>query len=443
MPCIVLDGSREEDLRRLRGMLAQRRDMGLDSGDSGIEEKVRAILADVKKNGLEAVVKYNRKFDSPSFTPQMFRVSKEALQKAAQELCCTDVGVILEAAENIRSFHREQKEKAWFINRPDGTILGQVVNPVRRAGLYVPGGKGGETPLISSLLMTAVPAMVAGVKEIAVITPARADGSINPFILGAAALLGISEVYACGSAWGIGALVYGAGELKPVDVIAGPGNLWVTTAKRLVIGQVGIDMIAGPSEIAIIADSSASPSTLAADMLGQAEHDPLASSICLITDKDLINPLCAELKSQCAELPRAKLAAESLKNWGAVVYMPSLQDACALANEIAPEHLEVMCDHAMELLPHLHAAGSIFLGHNSAEALGDYFAGPNHVLPTMGTARFASGLGVQTFMTRSNVICSSPVFAQYAAKHVARLARLEGLEAHARSAEARDKKSGK
>lgn len=437
MPCKFYDATLPEELEKLRKMLATRRDLGLDTSNSSIESKVRSILTDVRQNGLDAVVRYTRDFDSPAFAPDMFRISSSKLAEAAAAITAEDTDIIMEAAENIRTFHMAQKDKAWFITRPDGTVLGQIFNPVQRAGLYVPGGQGGETPLISSLLMTAIPAQVAGVPEIAVITPPKADGSINTYIMAAAHLLGINEVYACGSAWGIGALVYGAGGLSPVDVVAGPGNIWVTTAKRLVIGQVGIDMIAGPSEIVIVADATAKPAVLAADMLGQAEHDALASSVCIVTDKDLINPLQQELNDQINSLPRAKLAKESLEKWGAVVFTPDMATAFDLVNEIAPEHLELICSHPMENLYRVKSAGAIFLGNGSAEALGDYFAGPNHVLPTMGTARFASGLGVQTFMKRSNIISASTEFAAKAAKSVARLARLEGLEAHARSAEAR------
>ncbi|MDR2502894.1 MAG: histidinol dehydrogenase [Deltaproteobacteria bacterium] len=436
MLCRTFDAQIPEERADMFNMLAERRRLSL-GGDQEVETKTRGILEEVRTDGLGAVMKYTRLYDAPDFTPRMFHLDRDFLLRMAEATCCADLDPILEAAENIRAFHQEQKEKSWFIRRPDGSVLGQVMHPVRRAGLYVPGGKGGETPLISSLLMTAIPAMVAGVREIVVVTPPRPDGSVNPLIMAAAGLLGISELYACGSAWAIGALTYGAGPLAPVDVIAGPGNIWVSTAKRLVAGQVGIDMVAGPSEIVIVADQSADPIWLAADMLSQAEHDPLASAICLVTEAELVPRLLAELEGQCAALPRAALAAESLQRWGAVALAPNLEQACALAGEIAPEHLELMCENPWELLPQVRAAGSVFMGRCSSEALGDYYAGPNHVLPTMGTARFSSGLGVHTFTTRSNVICATTAAASLAAAAVARLARLEGLEAHARAAELR------
>jgi histidinol dehydrogenase len=436
MPCLTLDLNQPGDAGRLLELLAERRRSGLGH-DPGLEERVRSILAEVREQGLEAVLKYNRLYDSPDFSGEMFRLDGDFLRKTAESISCAALEPILEAAENIRAFHQEQKEKAWFISRPDGLLLGQTFHPVRRVGLYVPGGRGGDTPLISSLLMTAIPALVAGVPEIVAVSPPRADGSINPFILAAAGILGLSAVYACGSAWAIGALAYGAGPLEAVDVIAGPGNIWVNAAKRQLVGQVGIDLIAGPSEIVIIADESADPVWLAADMLAQAEHDPLASAVCLLTEPAILSPLREELRRQSAALPRAETAASSLRSWGVLALVPNLEQACVLANRIAPEHLEVMCAHPWEILPQITAAGAVFLGRHSAEALGDYYAGPNHVLPTLGTARFASGLGVQTFMTRTNVISAGPGFAFKAASGTARLARLEGLEAHARSAELR------
>ncbi|MCL1915343.1 MAG: histidinol dehydrogenase [Desulfovibrionaceae bacterium] len=440
MSCFVFDAGRPEERAGLLALLEERRRLSL-GGDAEVETQTRAILEDVRNDKLRAVIKYNRLHDAPDFTSSMFHHNRRRLRRAAAVVSDEELAPVLEAAEHIRAFHQEQKEKAWFIRGPAGALLGQIPHPVRRAGLYVPGGKGGETPLISSLLMTAIPALVAGVKEIAVVTPPRPDGSVNPLLLATAAALGLTDVFACGSAWGIGALAYGAGPLAPVDVIAGPGNLWVSTAKRLLLGRVGLDLLAGPSEIVIIADHTADPAWLAADMLSQAEHDPLASAVCLLTDLDLLPKLQKELEGQLASLPKAATAAASLGRWGAAVLLPDLRAACSLANAIAPEHLELMCADPWELLPEIHAAGAIFIGRHSAEALGDYYAGPNHVLPTLGTARFSSGLGVHTFMTRSNVICAGSAFAAKAAPDVARLARLEGLEAHARSAELRGRQT--
>jgi histidinol dehydrogenase len=304
-------------------------------------------------------------------------------------------------------------------------------------GLYVPGGRGGETPLLSSLLMNAIPAQVAGVREIAVVSPPRGDGALSPYILAAAHLLDISEIYRVGGAWAIGALSRGTASIPRVDVIAGPGNIWVTTAKRLVQGRVGIDMIAGPSEILIVADASANPAWVAADMLSQAEHDELASAICITADADFAGAVLRELEIQCNALPRALIARKALENWGAMVLAPDMDVAMNLCNRIAPEHLEVLVKDPWELLPRIRHAGAVFMGPHSPEAAGDYFAGPNHVLPTLGTARFTSALSVQTFCKRTSIIATSPAFAREHADSIARLARLEGLEGHARSAEAR------
>lgn len=399
-----------------------------------VETTVRAILDDVRRNGLKAVMEYTRRFDAPECSEAEFRVPEEDLARAAASIPAEDTAILREAIANIRLFHEAQKEQSWFTTRPDGTVLGQRVTPVDRAGLYVPGGKGGSTPLISSLLMNAIPAQVAGVPEIAVISPPQADGTVNLYILAAAHLLGLTEVYAAGSAWGIAALAYGAGSLRPVDVIAGPGNIFVATAKRLLIGTVGIDMIAGPSEILIIADETANPAWAAADMLSQAEHDPLASSVCLCTSEPVCRGILRELESQCAALPRADIAGESLQRYGAVIYTPQMETALELANRIAPEHLELLVADPWVLVPRIRHAGAIFMGHYAAEPLGDYFAGPNHVLPTMGTARFSSALGVETFCKKTSLIAASQAFAGAGAEAVARLARLEGLEAHARSA---------
>ena len=403
-----------------------------------VEDTVAAILADVRQRGLEAVLEYTRRFDAPSFSETLFALPEDAPARAASAIPREDAAVIAEAAANIRRFHEGQKEQSWFLPRPDGSILGQMVLPVDRAGLYVPGGKGGETPLISSLLMNAIPAQVAGVRELAVISPPRNDGSLNPHILAAAHLLGITEIYAAGSAWAIAALAYGAGPLKPVDVIAGPGNIFVATAKRLLIGAVGIDMIAGPSEVCIVADATAQPAWIAADMLSQAEHDSLASAVCIVIDQDdsgdMVRRIAAELERQVQSLPRREIALESLARYSAVISVPGVELAVELANRIAPEHLELLVADPWELLPQVRHAGAVFMGHYSAEPLGDYFAGPNHVLPTMGTARFSSALSVHTFCKKTSVIAASPAFARAGAEPVARLARLEGLEAHARSA---------
>lgn len=431
MTCRFLSLTSEALWPELLQMLADR-----GNPDQSVEADVRAMLDAVRKDGDAAVLGYVRRFDCPAMQPPL-RVSPEAPEQAAESLPSESLDCIRQAADNIRAFHEAQKDRSWFLTRDDGTILGQKISPVDRAGLYVPGGRGGDTPLISSLLMTAIPAQVAGVSEIAVVTPPRADGTLNPHILAAAHLLGIREIYRMGGAWAIGALAYGTESVAPVDVIAGPGNIWVTTAKRLVQGQVAIDMIAGPSEVLILADASANPAWIAADMLSQAEHDALASAICLTDDEALARAVLDELDRQSAALPRADIARKSLADWSAVVLTPDMDAAVALANRVAPEHLEVLTADPWALLPRIRHAGAAFLGPYSPEPLGDYFAGPNHVLPTLGTARFSSALSVQTFCKRTSVIAASRAFAAASADPVARLARMERLEAHARSMECR------
>ncbi len=433
MSCRLLSIRSLPEAASLLSLLAGR---GAETTATGIstEETVRAILADVRENGLAAVVEYTARFDAPSFREKDFAVAGSVLAAAAEAISEEDLAIIRTAADNIRLFHSEQRESSWFTTRPDGTLLGQQITPVERAGLYVPGGKGGMTPLISSLLMNAIPALVAGVSEIAVISPPRADGTLNPYILATAHLLGITEVYAAGSAWAIAALAYGAGSLRPVDVIAGPGNIFVATAKKLLMGSVGIDMIAGPSEICIIADGEANPAWIAADMLSQAEHDSMASAVCIVTSESLGTAVARELAVQCATLPRKEIAAASLAHFGAIIVVPDIELALELGNAIAPEHLELFVAEPFGLLPRIRHAGAIFLGPYSPEPLGDYFAGPNHVLPTMSTARFASALGVSTFCKKTSIIAASRSFAEKSAESVARLARLEGLEGHARSA---------
>lgn len=421
----------EAFLQVLAGRAEPENDSG---GEEPVEARVAAILAKVKKKGLEAVLEYTRRFDAPDASADGFAVPEEALAEAAVTIPREDAAVIAGAAANIRRFHEAQRERAWFQTHPDGAVLGQIVLPVDRAGLYVPGGTGGATPLISSLLMNAIPAQTAGVKELAVVSPPMPDGTLNRHILAAAHLLGITEVYAAGSAWAIAALAFGAGPLRPVNVIAGPGNIFVATAKRLLIGQVGIDMIAGPSEICIVADESADPAWAAADMLSQAEHDAQASAVCICADTGLAGAIVNELRRQLALLPRRDIAEAALGAYGAVITTPGSDLAMDLANRIAPEHLELLVRDPWALLPKVRHAGAVFMGHYSAEPFGDYYAGPNHVLPTMGTARFASALSVSAFCKKTSIIAAGAEFAGAAAEPVARLARLEGLEGHARSA---------
>jgi histidinol dehydrogenase len=388
------------------------------------------------------LVEYSRRFDCPTFEQAMLRVPVADVKRALEQIPSEDLAIIKEAAENIRSFHEHQRERSWMTTSEDGSVLGQLVLPVDRAGLYVPGGKGGETPLISSLLMNAIPAQVAGVREIAVASPPRRDGTLNPSILAAAALLGIEEVYLCGSAWAVAAMAFGTRTIPAVDVIAGPGNIFVTAAKRLLMGRVGIDMIAGPSEILILADHTADPEHIAADLLSQAEHDPQAAALVVTTDKELAFRTLEAVQAQLARLPRTDIAEQALERFGAIILVQDLAVGVELVNRIAPEHLELLVQEPWSLLGTIRHAGAIFLGPHSPEPVGDYFAGPNHVLPTMGTARFSSALSVQTFLKRSSIIATSSSFLEKSGAKIARLARLEGLEAHARSVEIRFPRKG-
>lgn len=400
-----------------------------------IEAEVRQILLRVQEEGDDALLDYTRRFDAPEIQAPL-RVPEQALDEALAQMNPADIEIIQEAAKNIRTYHEAQKERSWFITRPDGTILGQKVQPIHRAGLYVPGGRGGNTPLLSSLLMTALPAQVAGVEELAVLSPPRQDSTLNPVLLATAKLLGLTEVYSFGGAWGIAALAYGTQSVAPVDMIAGPGNLWVTTAKRLVQSQVGIDMIAGPSEVVIIADSLPKSDWIIADMLAQLEHDPMASAILLTDSLKKAEEVFCRLKEASLELPRKDIIDQSLK-WTFVCTVQNLDIAVEMANKIAPEHLEIITESPWDLVANIKNAGAIFLGQYSPEPIGDYFAGANHVLPTMGTARFSSGLSVQTFTKRSSIIAASERFTCKTIDSVARMARMEHLEGHAKSMEKR------
>ena len=432
MPCPKYTCAKPEDFTPILTRLKERGDPGGD-----VSAKVDAILARVADQGDAALVDYTRRFDCEHFTADMLPVDKKDLAGAKDLIPAKDMDILAEAAGNIRDFHEKQLQKSWWTTRPDGAILGQIVTPVAGAGLYVPGGRGGETPLISSMLMNAVPALTAGVERVAAVSPPRKDGSLNPYILAAADLLGIDEVYRSGSAWAMAAMAYGTETIAPVDVIAGPGNIFVTMAKAKLMSRVGVDMIAGPSEILVIADATADPAWTAADLLSQAEHDALAASILVTDSPETAETVAAELKKQTSALPRSEIAAKSLADYGALVTVPDLSTAAALANRIAPEHLELCVADPWALLPEIRHAGAVFLGHHCPEPVGDYFAGPNHVLPTMGAARFSSALSVETFLKKSSLISTSPAFIAKHGEKIARLARLEGLEAHARSVEIR------
>jgi histidinol dehydrogenase len=402
-----------------------------------LEHTVVEIIKAVQVEGDAALLRYTRKFDAPGIELEELRVRNSEIVAAAKEVDPDFSGLVQRAKDNIAAFHQAQRKYSWFVPCEDGSILGQMFTPVAAAGLYIPGGRAGETPLISSLLMNSIPAIVAGVPRLQVMTPPRQDGSINPYLLVTAQMLGIREIYKVGSAWAIAALAFGTATIPSVDVIAGPGNIYVTLAKKLLAGQVGIDMLAGPSEILVIADSSANPQHVAADLLSQAEHDPLASALMLTPDPRLAEATAAALEEQLAQLPRRQVAEESLAAFGGVILVKDLDTAFALANKIAPEHLELLVTEPFQLLGKIQNAGAVFLGHHSPEPVGDYFAGPSHVLPTAGTARFSSGLSVDHFIKRTSVVSYSAKALERDAADIMRLAKLEGLEAHARSVKVR------
>ena len=402
-----------------------------------LEQTVVQIIQAVQAEGDLALLRYTRQFDAPGIKLEELKVSEAETKEAAEEVDPDFSGLVQRAKANITAYHRAQRRYSWFMPCKDGSILGQMFTPVAKAGLYIPGGRAGETPLISSLLMNSIPAIIAGVPRLQVVTPPRQDGSINPYLLVATQLLGIREVFKVGSAWAVAALAFGTKTIPAVDLIVGPGNIYVTLAKKLLAGQVGIDMIAGPSEILVIADSSANPQHVAADLLSQAEHDPMASALLLTSDAQLAKATAAALEEQLIQLPRGEVAEESLSAFGGIILLSDLDSALALANKIAPEHLELLVEKPFQSLGKIQNAGAVFLGHHSPEPVGDYFAGPNHVLPTAGTARFASGLSVDHFIKKTNVISYSSEALMRDAADIMRLAELEGLEGHARSVKVR------
>jgi len=407
------------------------------SYSADLEHSVAEIIKTVRAEGDSALLRYTRQFDAPGIRLEELKVSNSEMQQATKEVDPDFSGLVQRAKDNITAYHQAQRRFSWFMPCEDGSIVGQMVTPVAAAGLYIPGGRAGETPLISSLLMNSIPATIAGVPRLQVVTPPRQDGSVNPYLLVTAQLLGIREVFKVGSAWAIAALAFGTETIPAVDLIVGPGNIYVTLAKKLLAGHVGIDMIAGPSEILVIADSTANPQHAAADLLSQAEHDPMASALMLTPDAAVAQATAAALEQQLAELPRRQVAEESLAKFGGIVLVSDLDTGLALANRIAPEHLELLVEQPFHLLGKIKNTGAVFLGHHSPEPVGDYFAGPNHVLPTAGTARFASGLSVDHFTKKTSVISYSSEALTRDAADIMRLAQLEGLEAHARSVKVR------
>jgi histidinol dehydrogenase len=408
--------------------------------DIGCSRSVAEILAAVKEKGDEALLEYTRKFDAPKFQISQLQVTREELDRAHSQVDAAFRETLALAIERLQFFHEQEMEKSWTLTRDDGAITGRLVRPVAAAGLYVPGGQGGKTPLVSSVLMNGIPAGIAGVKKRVMVTPPNEKGEVHPALLVAASEIGIEEVFKVGSSWAIAALAYGTETIPKVDVIVGPGNQYVAEAKHQVAGIVGIDMIAGPSEVLIVADDSANPAYIAADMLAQAEHDPQALSMLVTTSMGIAEQVVVELENQLQELSRREIATTALKNRGVILVVADLNEAIGLANKIAAEHLELMIEQPDTWLQSIQHAGAIFIGDYSPEAAGDYLAGPNHVLPTMGTARFSSALGVETFLKKSSIISYSRAALLEDGPHIMALANLEGLSAHARSVAVRIKK---
>ena len=393
-----------------------------------VEAIVSQIIADVRKGKDQAVIEYCRRFDRVDL--RTLEVTKEEIQEAKMLVSPEFLEILKSAAANIRQYHQMQVCTGFQMEK-DGIILGQKVTPIEKVGVYVPGGTAAYP---STVLMDTIPAKIAGCKQIVMVTPPGKDGKVNPAILAAADVAGVDRIFKVGGAQAVAALAYGTESIPPVDKIVGPGNAFVAEAKKQVFGRVAIDMIAGPSEILIVADSASNPVHIAADMLSQAEHDKLASAV-LVTDSEaLAKAVQAELEAQIPQLPRASIARHSIDVNGKIIVAEDLMVAIDVANQLAPEHLELMVDEPFAYLDKIENAGSVFIGRNCPEALGDYFAGPNHTLPTSGTARFSSALSVDDFIKKSQYTYYTREALDKVAKDIAYFARQEGLEAHARSA---------
>ncbi|MCY8506889.1 histidinol dehydrogenase [Bacillus atrophaeus] len=409
--------------------------------DAGTEEQrktVRSIIEDVRRHGNQAVKAYTEKFDGISLDDT--RVTEEEIKQAYSLLDDRLLQVIRQAIRNIQEYHERQLQSSWFYHRKDGTMLGQKITALDSAGVYVPGGTAAYP---SSVLMNVIPALTAGVERIVLVTPPGKDGQLSPGVLAAASELGIKEIYKMGGAQAIAALAYGTETIESVDKITGPGNIYVALAKREVFGDVDIDMIAGPSEIVVLADDTAVPKEIAADLLSQAEHDKLSSSVLVTDSAALAQAVQSEVNEQLDTLPRKAIAEASIREYGHIYVAESMDEAVEAVNALAPEHLEIITKSPEALIGGIKHAGAIFLGRYSPEPVGDYFAGPNHVLPTNGTARFSSPLNVTDFQKKSSIISYSQKAFEEQAESIAAFARLEGLEAHARSIEARERRNSK
>ncbi|TCJ06444.1 histidinol dehydrogenase [Cytobacillus praedii] len=405
----------------------------VDSGTKEQQAAVKNIIKSVRKDGDQALKAYSLAFDGVLL--ENFTVTEEEKREAYKEVDDTVLGVIREAADNIRIYHEKQLRTSWMTTDENGSILGQKVTPLDSVGLYVPGGTAAYP---SSVLMNVIPAKVAGVKRIVIATPPdKKTGKLPPAVLVAAQEAGAKEMYKVGGAQAIAALAYGTETIASVDKITGPGNIYVALAKREVFGDVDIDMIAGPSEIAILADATAKPNEVAADLLSQAEHDQLSCSVLVTPSEALAEAVADEVEKQLNALPRQEIARQSIENYGAIYVTETMEEAVQTVNRLAPEHLEIITENALSLIGQIRHAGAIFIGRFSPEPVGDYFAGPNHVLPTNGTARFSSPLSVEDFQKKSSIVFYSEKALKENGEKIAAFARLEGLEAHARAIEAR------
>lgn len=421
---IYADGSEIEFLKEVE---KRSREINTD-----VEKTVSAIIDDVRANGDKAVKAYTEKFDCSN--PEYYEVPNEVINDALTEADPKLVNALLDCIENITAFHNRQKQNGYMITNEDGSILGQRVRGLDRVGLYVPGGTAAYP---SSVLMNAIPAKIAGVKEIIMVTPPLKDGTPNKDILLAASLCGVDRIFMCGGAQAVAALAYGTETIPKVSKIVGPGNIFVATAKKMLYGVVDIDMIAGPSEILIVADDTANPKYTAADLMSQAEHDKLASAVLITTSERVADEVISEIERQSASLSRKEIIDHSLENYGAVIVAQDMMQACDIANKLAPEHLEVIAENPLEYIGKLDNVGSLFLGQYAPEPLGDYYAGPNHVLPTSGTARFFSPLSVDSFIKKSSYIYYTKQALNEAADDIILVAEREKLTAHANSIKVR------
>ena len=394
-----------------------------------VEAVVAEIIENVRKNGDKALLEYSRKFDKAELTS--LQVTKEEMEEALASVDPAFLEILREAAENIRRFHEKQKRTSFILNEQPGVVMGQKIIPVDRAGLYVPGGTAAYP---STVLMDSIPAKIAGCPEVVIVTPPNREGKVNPVILAAASVAGVDRIFKVGGAQAIAALAYGTETIPRVDKIVGPGNAFVAEAKKQVFGRVSIDMIAGPSEILVVADGGSNPRHVAADLLSQAEHDKMASAVLVTDSMELARAVADQLEIQIPRLERAEIARASIDQNGKIIVADSLMRAIDIANEIAPEHLELCVDNPFDYLDAIRHAGSVFLGRNCPEALGDYFAGPNHTLPTSGTARFSSPLGVDDFIKKTQYTYFTRDALARVAPKIARFAETEGLTGHARSA---------